>query len=158
MILKLFYLISTNQSSELHFSVKIKEKLLFHKEQPEEKWVFLPKYDVQSENDIALWKAELICYTLRLIRIEFSLLKYALRTIFIFPPKFKFRLKIWFCAELRHFLPDDVIKTTNLIQANITHFRFIIYKPEVSDVGHFYLKPEVKPEVNNYQHNDDVII
>ena len=69
---------------------------------------FLPKYGVQSENDVALRKAKLICYTLRLIKIEFDLLKYTVRTIFIFPPKFLvFRLNLN-CADLRHFLPDKV--------------------------------------------------
>ena len=97
----------------------------------------MPKYGVQSENDIVLWKAGLICYTLRLIRIEFDQLKYAVRTILIFPPKFKILRLDLFSAELRHFLPDN----DNKIQ---------VFADNQS-------KPEVIPEVSNNQHNDDVI-
>ena len=57
---------------------------------------FSPKFVDQSENSLAHEKAELICYTMRLIRIEFDILKYVVTIIFIFPPNFSiFRLN-WF--------------------------------------------------------------
>ena len=91
--------------------LEIKEKLLFHEEQAEEKCVFLPKYNGQSENVIALWKAALNCYTLSLVKIKFDLLKYVVRSIYIFPPKFQvYQLNLFF-AELRHLLPDTIFET-----------------------------------------------
>ena len=74
--------ISSNQSSEFHFQLKSRKN-------PEEKCVFLHKYDSQSESGIQHRKAELIFYFLEPIRIDFELFKYVLTVIFIFPQKIR---------------------------------------------------------------------